>query len=284
MAGTLGAPGRPPRIPAGGRPRISSETPSARCPSDIPIRGRLDSGEALALSRSTPQAGEQAAHGRAGGGSQVADFGSANRVRGSTRPRAASPGEAAILGPRAGRARRACPGGTGQSTLDDLCGRFVWLQPPRLRRSTIGPRRVRSQRRPSPAGSRRTTGDFSMSCRSSATGRTRILGDFLVDPRIPARVLRWRSLDVPVRQRLFGGRTDHGHEVEETDAVEASLSERLGGVFAIAAVVDQFGDAVVRTRSSASNQRIRPARMAHPQSRSAAGPEVHAYPVVLQRG
>jgi hypothetical protein len=38
---------------------------------------------------------------------------------------------------------------------------------------------------------------------------------------------------------------------------EPSLYERLGGVFAIAAVVDHFSDAVVENPSSAKHRRIR---------------------------
>jgi hypothetical protein len=36
---------------------------------------------------------------------------------------------------------------------------------------------------------------------------------------------------------------------------EPSLYERLGGVFAIAAVIDHFSDAVVQNRSSAKHRR-----------------------------
>ncbi len=36
----------------------------------------------------------------------------------------------------------------------------------------------------------------------------------------------------------------------------STLHERLGGVFAIAAVIDHFSDAVVQTRSSVRNHRI----------------------------
>ena len=38
---------------------------------------------------------------------------------------------------------------------------------------------------------------------------------------------------------------------------EKSLYERLGGVFAIAAVVDHFSDALVATRRSARDRRTR---------------------------
>ena len=42
------------------------------------------------------------------------------------------------------------------------------------------------------------------------------------------------------------GATSQGKEIEVTSMSDQSLYERLGGVFAIAAVVDHFSDAVVR--------------------------------------
>ena len=65
---------------------------------------------------------------------------------------------------------------------------------------------------------------------------------------------------------------------------EASLYERLGGVFAIAAVVDHFSDAVVRNPivGQGSDEPGAP-RVAHPEARPAARPEVHADAVGLQR-
>ena len=62
---------------------------------------------------------------------------------------------------------------------------------------------------------------------------------------------------------------------------ELSLYERLGGVFAIAAVIDQFSDAVVGTRSWARVEN--PAlREWHTGTGQTAGPEVHAHPVGLR--
>ena len=48
---------------------------------------------------------------------------------------------------------------------------------------------------------------------------------------------------------------DNEYAQAKQTAPEKSLYERLGGVFAIAAVVDHFSDAVVKTRSSARSPR-----------------------------
>ena len=64
---------------------------------------------------------------------------------------------------------------------------------------------------------------------------------------------------------------------------EVSLYERLGGAFAIAAVVDHFSDAVVKNPIVGQNSENPAAPgMAHEQSRPASGPEVHAHPVGLR--
>ena len=65
---------------------------------------------------------------------------------------------------------------------------------------------------------------------------------------------------------------------------EASLYERLGGVFAVAAVIWSLQ----RCRRPAPERRSEvgkpsPPRVAHEQPRPAARPEVHAHPVGLQR-
>ena len=65
---------------------------------------------------------------------------------------------------------------------------------------------------------------------------------------------------------------------------EASLYERLGGVFAIAAVVDHFSDAVIANPKV--GQRLRePAagQLEHPTADPAAGTQVHADAVGVQR-
>ena len=65
--------------------------------------------------------------------------------------------------------------------------------------------------------------------------------------------------------------------------MEKTLYERLGGVFAIAAVVDHFSDAVVKNPIVGHTPRTRPCRMAHRTTRSPARAEVHADAVGLQR-
>ena len=65
---------------------------------------------------------------------------------------------------------------------------------------------------------------------------------------------------------------------------ESSLYERLGGVFAIAAVVDHFSDAVVQNPivgQESKNPALR--ELAHEQSRQTAGPQIHAHSVGVQR-
>ena len=64
---------------------------------------------------------------------------------------------------------------------------------------------------------------------------------------------------------------------------EASLYERLGGAFAIAAVVDHFSDAVVRnpiTGQGSKDPKLR--RMEHRRSGQASRPEVHAHSLGLR--
>ena len=66
---------------------------------------------------------------------------------------------------------------------------------------------------------------------------------------------------------------------------EQSLYERLGGVFAIAAVVDHFSDAVVKNPIVGQGSDNPALREWHTQQLGpAAGPEVHADAVGLQRG
>jgi len=50
---------------------------------------------------------------------------------------------------------------------------------------------------------------------------------------------------------------DRAHAQTKQTAPEKSLYDRLGGVFAIAAVVDHFSDAVVKNPSSARSPRAR---------------------------
>ena len=57
---------------------------------------------------------------------------------------------------------------------------------------------------------------------------------------------------------------------------EKSLYERLGGVFAIAAVVDHFSDAVVKNTAPAMNTRRRPSRSAARPPSSSRPPKVSA--------
>ena len=65
---------------------------------------------------------------------------------------------------------------------------------------------------------------------------------------------------------------------------DASLYDRLGGVFAIAAVVDHFSDAVVKNPIVGQGSKNPAARrVEHERARPPAGPEVHADPVGLQR-
>jgi hypothetical protein len=65
---------------------------------------------------------------------------------------------------------------------------------------------------------------------------------------------------------------------------EKSLYERLGGVFAIAAVVDHFSDALVENPIvGQKSQNPAAARMAHQEPGKASRPQVHADAVGLQR-
>ena len=68
------------------------------------------------------------------------------------------------------------------------------------------------------------------------------------------------------------------------DAQEKSLYERLGGVFAIAAVVDHFSDAVVKNPivgQESKNPQLQ--GMAHQEPGKTARPQVHADAVGLRR-
>ena len=71
----------------------------------------------------------------------------------------------------------------------------------------------------------------------------------------------------------------------ETDQTpEKSLYERLGGVFAIAAVVNHFSDAVVKNPVvGQKSQESAAAGMAHQEPGKAARPQVHADAVGLRR-
>ena len=65
---------------------------------------------------------------------------------------------------------------------------------------------------------------------------------------------------------------------------ESSLYDRLGGAFAIAAVVDHFSDAIVQEPDRRPEiEEPRPPGMAHQQSRQTSRPQVHAHAVGLQR-
>ena len=67
-------------------------------------------------------------------------------------------------------------------------------------------------------------------------------------------------------------------------AQQKTLYERLGGVFAIAAVVNHFSDAVVK--NPIVGQKIeepRPPGMAHQKSGQTSGAQIHAHAVGLQR-
>ena len=64
---------------------------------------------------------------------------------------------------------------------------------------------------------------------------------------------------------------------------EKSLYERLGGVFAIAAVVDHFSDAIVQNPIVGKDfAEPSPQGMAHEEPEQVAGPQVHANPVGLR--
>jgi len=79
----------------------------------------------------------------------------------------------------------------------------------------------------------------------------------------------------PVGAELAGSQKASAQEKQATPA--KSLYERLGGVFAIAAVVDHFSDAVVK--NPIVGQKIQEplaAGMAHQEPRKVAWPQVHA--------
>ena len=66
---------------------------------------------------------------------------------------------------------------------------------------------------------------------------------------------------------------------------EQSLYDRLGGVFAIAAVVDHFSDAVVQNPIVGRKSQNPTLREWHTQQTGTpAGPEVHADPLGVRRG
>ena len=72
-------------------------------------------------------------------------------------------------------------------------------------------------------------------------------------------------------------RADKANAQSKQAAPEKSLYERLGGVFAIAAVVDHFSDAVVKNpHRRAEVQEPAAGGMAHQESGKAARPQVHA--------
>ena len=64
---------------------------------------------------------------------------------------------------------------------------------------------------------------------------------------------------------------------------EKSLYERLGGVFAIAAVVDHFSDAVVKNPIVGQKSKNPQLRKWHTEVRTAARPQVYADAVGLRR-
>jgi hemoglobin len=72
-------------------------------------------------------------------------------------------------------------------------------------------------------------------------GRTSALDAFS-----PDRPKQNRFEEPPVDLRDMCGPAPHGNEEEGMSMAEPSLYERLGGVFAIAAVIDHFSDAVVK--------------------------------------
>ncbi len=78
-------------------------------------------------------------------------------------------------------------------------------------------------------------------------------------------------------------RADTAYAQAEQTAREKSLYERLGSVFAIAAVVDHFSDAVVKNPIVGQRSKNRSCRMAYQKPEKAAGPQVHADAVGLQR-
>ena len=64
---------------------------------------------------------------------------------------------------------------------------------------------------------------------------------------------------------------------------EKSLYERLGGVFAIAAVVDHFSDAVVQNAIAGKTSKNPACKgVAYAEPGQIAGPQVHANPVGLR--
>ena len=72
--------------------------------------------------------------------------------------------------------------------------------------------------------------------------------------------------------------------VQAAPQTEKSLYERLGGVFAIAAVVDHFSDAVVKNPIVGKTSKNPALRKWHTEEPGqVAGPQVHANPVGLRR-
>jgi hemoglobin len=114
------------------------------------------------------------------------------------------------------------------------CKRHPWgvALPPVEKRRDVGGPGVREARAPG-------------SCRTAlyrrAVRRSR-------QPSVPFRVARDKPPPGAARRpsRYVRARTARGNEEEGTSMAEPSLYERLGGVFAIAAVVDHFSDAVVQ--------------------------------------
>ena len=75
---------------------------------------------------------------------------------------------------------------------------------------------------------------------------------------------------------------DNANAQAEQAMPEKSLYERLGGVFAIAAVVDHFSDAVVKNPRRQEVQEPASGGMARQESRKAARAQVHEGAVGLQ--
>ena len=75
---------------------------------------------------------------------------------------------------------------------------------------------------------------------------------------------------------------DDAHAQDKQTVPEKSLYDRLGGVFAIAAVVDHFSDAVVKNPVVGQKSKNRQLREWHTRiSWTVARPQVHADPVGL---
>lgn len=78
---------------------------------------------------------------------------------------------------------------------------------------------------------------------------------------------------------FVGGYATPAASAQEQAGNAESLYSRLGGIFAIAAVVDYFSDRIIEDPIAGARSATAPARMAHPAAWPFARLEIHAHAV-----